>query len=75
MLELIQYSKSGLTNEDWDRFVLNSDNGTIFHTRKFLSYHPKTRFKEASIVVTKNNKTLVINADKTNLKYILIMPR
>ena len=56
MLELIQYSKSGLTNEDWDRFVLNSDNGTIFHTRKFLSYHPKTRFKEASIVVTKNNK-------------------
>ena len=56
MLEFIPYSKSGLTNEDWDSFVLNSDNGTIFHTRKFLSYHSKTKFKEASIVVTKKGK-------------------
>jgi hypothetical protein len=56
MFEFIPLSKSVITNEEWDSFVKNSDNGTIFHTRKFLSYHPKTRFKDASIVVMKKDK-------------------
>ena len=30
--------------KNWDDFVNRSNNGTIFHTRKFLSYHPKNRF-------------------------------
>ena|SRR3989304_8877719 len=49
-------SESRLSNENWDDFVAVSDNGTIFHTRKFLSYHPKTRFNDASIIVKKNDK-------------------
>jgi hypothetical protein len=36
--------------DKWDRFVEDSRNGTIFHTRKFLSYHPKDRFKDLSLI-------------------------
>ena len=56
MFKFIAFEKSGLSAEEWDNFVNDSDNGTIFHTRKFLSYHPKTRFKDASLVVLKNDK-------------------
>jgi len=28
----------------WERFIAESNNGTIFHTQRFLSYHPKNRF-------------------------------
>jgi len=30
--------------EEWDRFVDASYNGSVFHKMKFLSYHPKGRF-------------------------------
>lgn len=30
--------------DEWDRFVLQSNNGTIFHLQRFLSYHPDGRF-------------------------------
>lgn len=40
----------------WDDFVLNnSANGTIFHTRKFLSYHSKDKFIDRSILIYHNN--------------------
>ena len=55
MLEYIPFNTSGISPKEWDEFVESSDNGTIFHTRKFLSYHPKDRFKDASLVVKKNN--------------------
>ena len=56
MFKFITFEKSGLSTVEWDNFVNDSDNGTIFHTRKFLSYHPKARFKDASLVVLKNDK-------------------
>jgi hypothetical protein len=30
--------------ETWDAFVASSRNGTLFHTRNFLGYHPEGRF-------------------------------
>lgn len=56
MFEFSVLSKSRLSDEEWDNFVAGSDNGTIFHTRKFLSYHPKPRFNDSSIIVKKNDK-------------------
>ncbi len=58
MFEYIPFSTSKLSDNEWDDFVDSSDNGTIFHKREFLSYHPSDRFKDASIVITKNNKLL-----------------
>ena len=54
MLKIIQYCKSKKTS--WDDFVSNCNNGTIFHLRAFLSYHPKGRFKDHSLIVTKKGK-------------------
>lgn len=36
--------------EKWDDFVWNSRNGTLFHTKKFLSYHPEGRFIDESLI-------------------------
>jgi len=35
---------------EWEEFVTASNNGTLFHTRRFLSYHPLDRFKYHSLV-------------------------
>ena len=40
----------------WDQFVLSGNNGTLFHLRKFLNYHPKDRFQDHSILVEKKQK-------------------
>ncbi len=34
---------------EWDEFVPRTNNGTIFHTRRFLSYHPQGRFVDHSL--------------------------
>jgi hypothetical protein len=60
MIDYKIFSKSGFSAEEWDNFVDNSDNGTIFHKREFLSYHPADRFKDASIVLLKDNKVIAI---------------
>ena len=44
--------------EDWDKFVRESDNGTIFNERKFLGYHNKNKFRDHSLLVS-NNKNIV----------------
>ncbi len=60
MLEYQPLRSSGVSAKEWDDFVENSDNGTIFQTRKFLSYHPRDRFKDASIIVKKKNKLFAV---------------
>lgn len=40
----------------WEIFVLSANNGTIFHERKFLSYHPRERFIDHSLILEKNGK-------------------
>ncbi|MHC1736937.1 MAG: GNAT family N-acetyltransferase [Ignavibacteriaceae bacterium] len=60
MIEYKLFSDSSLPAEEWDNFVDSSDNGTIFHTQKFLGYHPKGRFSNDSIVIYKSNKPLAL---------------
>ncbi|UCD37740.1 MAG: GNAT family N-acetyltransferase [Fidelibacterota bacterium] len=38
-------------SEEWDRYVHQSNNGTIFHLRRFLSYHPEDRFQDHSLLL------------------------
>ncbi len=35
----------------WEAFVSSANNGTIFHERKFLGYHPKGRFRDHSLIL------------------------
>ena len=37
----------------WDQFVSSGNNGTLFHLRKFLNYHPQDRFQDHSILIEK----------------------
>ncbi len=37
---------------DWDRYVRKSNNGTLFHLRQFLGYHPEGRFEDHSLLFT-----------------------
>ena len=52
---------------EWDDLVLNhSANGNLFHTRRFLSYHPAGRFEDGSILIRKNGRLVaVVAANKT----------
>lgn len=55
MIEHSPLSSSGISRQEWDDFIEQSDNGTMFHTRRFLSYHPEGRFKDVSLVMKKKN--------------------
>ncbi|MBZ0202855.1 MAG: GNAT family N-acetyltransferase [Ignavibacteria bacterium] len=55
---VIQYEKKHL--EEWEDFTASSSNGTIFHTRKFLSYHPADKFKDNSLIFREEKKITAI---------------
>ena len=44
----------------WEKMVLEANNGTIFHSRRFLSYHPQGRFTDHSLIFSKKNKPYVL---------------
>lgn len=47
--------------EKWDRFVMErSVNGTFLQTRRFLSYHPKGRFEDASVLVLDGQELIAV---------------
>lgn len=52
--------------EIWEDFVEKSSNGTIFHKRRFLSYHPPKRFIENSLIFIDNNIVSVFPAVNFN---------
>lgn len=53
-MEIIRYSEEW--KEKWDKFVLESNNGTMFHLQKFFDYHTPGKFKfDHLIFVDKNN--------------------
>ena len=49
-------SFTGERESAWDDFVADSRNGTLFHTRRFLSYHPADRFQDASLLFLDGEK-------------------
>ncbi|NOY77685.1 MAG: GNAT family N-acetyltransferase [Calditrichaeota bacterium] len=47
-------------SEAWDRFVESANNGTLFHTRKFLGYHPPDRFTDHSLIFWNGSKIAAV---------------
>lgn len=73
MITIERYNDNFLT--EWEEIVHSSNNGTLFHTRKFLSYHSKDKFIDHSLIFYKNNKPLSVfpAVEKTELhKKILV---
>ena len=54
MFKINRYSISH--EKQWDKFVDHGNNGTIFHLRSFLNYHPKNRFVDHSLMIKKKGK-------------------
>ena len=46
--------------QDWDNFVWQANNGTIFHTRQFLNYHPPDRFEDHSLIFKKDKRVIAL---------------
>ena len=67
MLKIERYRVSNANQ--WDKFVLSSNNGTIFHLKQFLSYHPEERFIDHSLVIIRREKIFsVLPAAEKTLK-------
>ncbi len=42
--------------DSWEAFVKSSNNGTLFHSRQFLNYHPENRFQDYSLMLYKKDQ-------------------
>jgi hypothetical protein len=47
-------------SDEWDEFVWASSGGTIFHTLKFQSYHPASRFDFFNVAVKENERLVCV---------------
>ena len=65
--EIINYNEN--FKNEWEQFVNESINGTIYHTRKFLSYH-ENKFEDSSILIYNDKKLVcILPCCKDNSKY------
>jgi len=44
----------------WEAFVATANNGTLFHERKFLGYHPEDRFEDHSLIFEQKGKIVAL---------------
>ncbi len=57
-IEIVRYSSEHA--EQWEAFVWSANNGNIFHTRRFISYHPGNRFVDHSLLFFKDGRLLAL---------------
>lgn len=64
-MEIIRYTEEW--KEKWDKFVLESNNGTMFHLQRFLDYHTPGKFKfDHLIFLEKGNIVAVLPGSINN---------
>lgn len=51
---------NNLSSDEWDNFVDNSNNGTIFHKLKFLQYHLQRRLGFLNLAFYENNNLIAV---------------
>ena len=54
MLDVFRYNSSDENN--WDSFIPMTNNGTLFHLRSFLNYHPENKYNDHSLMIFKKGK-------------------
>ena len=58
MITINKYNSEVL--EEWDQFVSNSNNGTIFQKQRFINYHINRQFVDHSLIIKKNNNIVAV---------------
>ncbi|MFH1761130.1 MAG: GNAT family N-acetyltransferase [bacterium] len=51
---------SRINTGEWDNFVQESNNGTIFHKQHFLNYHPPARFNRLDLIIRRQGKIAAV---------------
>jgi hypothetical protein len=57
-IEIEEYTER--LDTEWESFVEQANNGTIFHLQRFLNYHPPGRFVNRHLLFRKNRKLVAI---------------
>ena len=57
-MEIIKYTES--YKQEWDKFVLTSNNGTLFHLQRFFDYHEPGKFNWEHLMFIENGKIVGI---------------
>jgi hypothetical protein len=57
-IDVLPYNES--SKKQWDDFVLDSNNGTMFHLQKFFDYHPKGRFNWHHLVFEEKGQIIAV---------------
>jgi len=58
MLKIKKYQPKYIN--EWNKFILNSNNGTLFHNQQFIAYHINRRFIDCSLMIYYNNKLIAL---------------
>ncbi len=58
MITIKKYNPKAL--HEWDQFVSDSDNGTIFQKQQFINYHINRQFVDHSLLIKNNNKLIAV---------------
>lgn len=57
MLDIREYKAAN--QDEWDKFVYASRNGTFMQQRAFINYHPLGRFKDCSLMIYNSQGKLI----------------
>ena len=57
-MEIIKYTEEW--KEKWDEFVLESNNGTMFHMQKFFDYHTPGKFEFNHLIFLEKNEIIAL---------------
>ena len=57
-MEIIEYAEEW--KQKWDNFVLESNNGTMFHLQKFFDYHPANKFKFNHLIFLEKTNIIAV---------------
>ncbi len=57
-MEIVRFTEKD--RKQWEEFVQQANNGTIFHTIKFLSYHPPERFKSHHLLIKEKQNIIAL---------------
>jgi hypothetical protein len=57
-MEIIRYSENW--KEKWDKFVLSSNNGTMFHLQKFFDYHTPGKFNFNHLIFLEKGEIVAV---------------
>ncbi len=57
-MQIIEYCEQ--FRDEWDEFVLKSNNGTMFHLQRFLDYHRPGKFKFHHLIFLNEQKIVAV---------------